>query len=217
MDDTYSVFPLGELQKCMVDSWELWDDVKPFMQRPYGYRPVWVGYDPSHTGDTAGLVVLASPSTPGGKFRVLEKHQFKGLDFEAQADAIKKITERFNVQHIGIDTTGLGQGVYQLVKKFFPAARAYQYSVEVKTRLVLKAKSVISKGRLEFDAGSVDLAQSFMAIKKNLTASGRQATYDAGRSDATGHADLAWACMHAMDFEPLEGDIPANRSIMEMS
>ncbi|MFZ2307518.1 MAG: terminase ATPase subunit family protein [Rhodoferax sp.] len=217
MDDTYSVFPLGELQKCMVDSWELWDDVKPFLQRPYGYRPVWVGYDPSHTGDTAGCVVLAPPTTPGGKFRVLEKHQWRGLDFEAQAEAIRKITERFNVAFIGIDTTGLGQGVYQLVKKFFPAARAYQYSVDVKTRLVLKAKSVISKGRLEFDAGSVDLAQAFMAIKKNLTPSGRQATYDAGRNDETGHADLAWACMHAMDNEPLEGDIPANRSIMEMS
>lgn len=217
IDDSYSVFPMAELQKCMVDSWEVWDDVKPFMTRPYGYRPVWVGYDPSHTGDTAGCIVLAPPSTPGGKFRVLEKHQFRGLDFEAQAEAIKKITECYNVQHIGIDTTGLGQGVYQLVSKFFPAAKAYNYSVDVKTRLVLKAKSVISKGRLEFDAGSVDIAQAFMSIKKTLTPSGRQATYQAGRTDETGHADLAWACMHALDFEPLEGATSGNTSIMEFS
>jgi hypothetical protein len=217
MDDTYSIFPLAELQACMVDSWDAWDDIKPFSMRPYGHRPVWVGYDPSHTGDSAGCVVLAPPSTPGGKFRVLERHQWKGLDFEAQADAIKKITERYNVQHIGIDTTGIGQGVYQLVSKFFPAAKAYHYSVELKTRLVLKAKSVISKGRLEFDAGAVDLAQSFMAIKRVLTASGRQATYAAGRSDEVSHADLAWACMHAMDNEPLEGSSQATQSILEIS
>ncbi|MCW5320535.1 terminase [Verminephrobacter aporrectodeae subsp. tuberculatae] len=217
LDDSHSMFPLAELQRCMVDSWDAWDDVKPFGLRPFGYRPVWLGYDPSHIGDPAGCIVLAPPSVPGGKFRVLEKYQFKGLDFEAQAEAIKKITTRFNVTNIGIDTTGLGQGVYQLVKKFFPHVRAYQYSVEVKTRLVLKATSVISKGRLEFDAGAVDLAQSFMAIKRVMTGSGRQATFDVGRSQDTGHADLAWACMHAMDFEPLEGDVLAHRSILEIS
>lgn len=217
IDDTYSVFPLAELQRCMVDSWEAWADVKPFSMRPYAYRPVWVGYDPSHTGDTAGCVVLAPPATPGGKFRVLERHQFKGMDFEAQAEFIKKITERFNVQHIGIDTTGLGQGVFQIVQKFFPAVKAINYSLETKTAMVLKAKSVISKARIEWDAGWLDLAQSFLAIRKVLTASGRSVTYDAGRNEQTGHADLAWACMHALAFEPLEGAIAANRSIMEIS
>ncbi len=217
IDDTYSVFPLPELQRCMVDSWEAWEDVKPFSLRPFGHRAVWVGYDPSHTGDTAGCVVIAPPATPGGKFRVLERHQFKGMDFEAQAEAIRKITERFNVQYIGIDTTGLGQGVFQIVQKFYPAAKAINYSLEVKTRMVLKAKSVISKGRLEFDASWVDLAHAFLAIKRTMTASGRSVTYDAGRSEETGHADLAWACMHALDNEPLEGFTLQSRSIMEMS
>lgn len=217
IDDTQSTFSLKSLQDCMVDSWTAWEDVKPFSMRPFGYRPVWVGYDPSHTGDTAGCVVLAPPSTPGGKFRVLEKHQWRGQDFEAQAAAIKKITERYNVTFIGIDSTGLGQGVYQLVKQFFPTVKAINYSLEVKTRLVLKAKSVIGNKRLEFDAGWVDLAHAFLAIKKTLTASGRATTYEAGRNDETGHADLAWACMHALDNEPLEGATSSNQSIMEMS
>ncbi|MBF3543502.1 hypothetical protein ISG10_38300, partial [Burkholderia pseudomallei] len=38
-------------------------------------------------------------------------------------------------EYIAIDTTGMGQGVYQLVRKFFPAAVALNYSPEVKTRL----------------------------------------------------------------------------------
>ncbi|WP_439587636.1 terminase large subunit domain-containing protein [Hydrogenophaga sp.] len=216
IDDSHSLFPLGELQRCMVDTWEAWDDVKPFAMRPYGFLPVWVGYDPSHTGDSAGMVVLAPPLHPGGPFRVLERHQFKGMDFEAQAESIRKVTQRFNVAYIGIDTTGIGQGVYQLVSKFFPAARAFHYSLEVKTALVLKARSVIGKGRLQFDASWVDFARSFLAIKKTLTASGNSVTYTAGRNEETGHADLAWACMHALANEPLEGQTSTNQSIMEI-
>ena len=57
----------------MVDSWEVWaDDFKPFHARPYGNNPVWIGYDPAESGDSAGLVVVAPP-VPGGKFRVLER------------------------------------------------------------------------------------------------------------------------------------------------
>ena len=92
-----------------AESWSTVGDVKPFSQRPYGFLRVWVGYDPSHTGNSAGLVVLAPPLNPGGKFRVLERHQFKGMDFEAQAEAIRKITQRYNVAYIGIDVTGIGQ------------------------------------------------------------------------------------------------------------
>lgn len=217
VDDSQSAFPLSMMQLCMVDSWEVWPDYKPFALRPIGSRQVWVGYDPSHTGDSAGLVVLAPPAVPGGKFRVLERHQLKGGDFEAQAEFIRKVTERYWVTYIGIDTTGIGQGVFQLVKKFFPAASGINYSVESKVRMVMKAQNVISRGRLEFDAGWTDLAQAFMAIRKTLTQSGRQMTFDADRSEEVSHADIAWATMHCLINEPLEGATNTNSSMMEMS
>ncbi|EOG9067986.1 terminase family protein, partial [Proteus mirabilis] len=100
MDDIESLFNFNMMQNCMVDSWEVWDDIQPLALRPYGYDPVWVGYDPSkggENGDSAGCVVIAPPKVPGGKFRILERHQWRGMDFRAQADAIKKITERFYV------------------------------------------------------------------------------------------------------------------------
>jgi hypothetical protein len=200
----------------MVDSWVVWEDFKPFAQRPLGYREVWIGYDPSHTGDSAALVVIAPPAVPGGKFRMLDRVQFKGMDFEEQALRIEKVTKAYNVTYIGIDTTGIGQGVFQLVKQFFPAARSFNYSVEVKVRLVLKAKDVITKGRLEFDAGWNDVAASVMAIKKTSTPSGRQITFEAGRSAEISHADIAWATMHALSNEPLEGNTSRNSNIMEI-
>jgi hypothetical protein len=218
VDDTASVFPLSLLMRCMVDSWEVWDDFRPFAPRPFGYRQVWVGYDPNGGGgDSAALVVVAPPVVPGCKFRVLEKHQFIGIDYEEQAAAILRVCERYNVTHIGIDKTGIGDAVYKIVTKVRPDAKSYSYSVEVKTALVLKAYDVISKGRLEFDAGWVDLAAAFMAIKKTVTATGGRVTYQAGRSEDISHADLAWATMHALSNEPIEGVSTTNTSFMEFS
>ncbi|MBB5447096.1 MULTISPECIES: terminase large subunit domain-containing protein [unclassified Paraburkholderia] len=205
VDDTASVFPFDAMKACMVDSWVEWDDVKPLEARPYGLRAVWVGYDPALSGDAAGCVVIAPSSEPNGKFRVLERHRWHGMDFEAQAESIRAITQRYNVTDITIDATGIGHGVYQLVRQFFPRTRALQYSPEVKTRLILKGLSVIGKGRLKFHAGMTDLVQSFMSIRRSMTASGTRLTYTAPRSEDTGHADLAWACLHALDNEPLEG------------
>ena len=203
VDDQASVFPFSELQGCMVDSLEEWEDFDPYLVRPFAYRPVWIGYDPSHTGDSAGCAVIAPPSVPGGKFRVLERHQWKGMDFAAQAKSIEDLTKRFVVEYIGIDATGIGQGVFQLVQQFFPAAREISYSPEVKTGLVLKAKDTINSGRLEYDTGHTDITASFMAIRKTMTASGSRATYVASRSEEASHADVAWAIMHALVNEPL--------------
>lgn len=203
VDDEASVFPFAELQTCMIDSMEEWNDFNVFLLRPFDYRPVWIGYDPSHTGDSAGCAVIAPPLVPGGKFRVLERHQWRGMDFAAQAASIKELTEKYNVEYIGIDATGIGQGVFQLVRQFFPAAREIRYTPEVKTAMVLKAKDTITSGRLEYDAGHTDITQSFMAIRKTMTASGNRSTYEASRSEEASHADVAWAIMHALLNEPL--------------
>lgn len=116
---------------------------------------------------------------------------------------IRKLTEKYNVEYIGIDATGLGLGVYQLVRSFFPAARGIRYTPEMKTAMVLKAKDTIRRGCLEYDAGATDVTQSFMSIRKTMTSSGRSATYEASRTEEASHADIAWATMHALLNEPL--------------
>lgn len=217
MDDTSSVFPLAMLQRCMVDSWEVWDDYKHFAMRPMGNRPVWIGYDPAKggDGDSAGCAVLAPPAVPGGKFRVLERHQWKGMDFAAQAEAIRQMTIRYNVAYIGIDTTGIGEGVYQNVKVFYPAVTAIQYNPSLKIRMVMKALDVMNKGRLEFDSGWNDLAAAFMSIRRGVTA-GKMPTFESSRSEEVSHGDIAWATMQALLHEPLAGANGTNTSMMEM-
>ncbi|EFI5502619.1 terminase ATPase subunit family protein [Escherichia coli] len=203
VDDKASVFPFEELQRCMVDSLEKWEDYTPFADRPFGHRPVWIGYDPSLRGDSAGCVVIAPPVVAGGRFRILERHQWKGMDFAQQAESIRELTQKYTVEYIGIDATGLGQGVFQLVRSFYPAAREIRYTPEMKTAMVLKAKDTIRRGCLEYDVSATDITQSFMSIRKTMTSSGRSSTYEASRTEEASHADLAWATMHVLINEPL--------------
>lgn len=208
VDDETAVFPYAWLKDCGVDSWDAWaDDYQPFAPRPFGYRGVWLGYDPSGGsagGDACGLVVVAPPESAGGVFRVLEFHRLQGDDFAAQAAFIKQICDKYTVLRMGIDVTGLGAAVFEHVQKFFPIATAIHYSPETKAQLVMRAQNVMRHGRLQWDAGAADLVQSFMTIKHGATSGGRL-TYLSGRRKKTGHADLAWALMNALSFEPLTG------------
>lgn len=206
VDDSKSSFPLALLRPCMVDSWDVWEDFQPYALRPYGDGEVWIGYDPaeSEDGDNASCVVVAPPLGPRGKFRVLEKFQWKGKDYEAQAAEIRSLTRKYRVTEIAIDGTGMGSAVHQLVRKWFPTARRLDYSPLVKTQMVLKAKNVFEKRRVEFDAGWRDLAAALMSIHPKLTKGQTQLTYVARRSAETGHGDLAWALLHALFCEPMD-------------
>jgi hypothetical protein len=211
LDDSQSMFPFAMMRRCLVDSWDLWTDFQPFAARPFGEKDVWLGYDPnaseSETADEAALVAIAPPEVPGGKFRVLEKLRLKGLDYAGQAQAIRDMASRYHVTRIGIDTSGAGGAVLELVSAWFPMAEGYKYSIQTKTALVLKAKNVIAAGRLEFDAGWLDVCSAFMAIRPEMTKAGP--TYVASRVAGVGHADVAWAICHALYFEPLDITKPA--------
>jgi len=211
IDDSESSFPYARINPARVDSFSKWRDFRPALidipgGRPFGEKPVWIGYDPNKQGrDDAALVVVAPPEVPGkGKFRVLEKHRLNGEDFAGQAAFIKAIAERYNVQDIAIDTTGSGKAVWELVSHWFPLARAIDYSVSVKTALVIKGQNVFREGRIEFDAGWTDVMQAFMAIRPALTTSQKGVTYVARRNGLVGHADVAWAILHALSNEPLD-------------
>ena len=201
IDDAKGIFSLNDMLSCTLPD-EEFEDYKPAAQRPFGNKPVAIGYDPSRNRDNASLIIMAVPTTPSGLWRRLAKLSFKNKNFEYQARRIEDVVNTHNVVHIGIDTTGIGLGVFELVESFFPMVTPIHYSVETKTRLVLKAMSVIPD-RLRYPISDQSMTQSFMMIKKTITGSGNQITYAANRSSETGHADEAWATMHALTYEPL--------------
>lgn len=212
-DDNSSAFKFSDLQLCQVDSLEEWHDYKPFYQRPFGNREVWLGYDPAFTGDRAALVIVAPPKVEGGDYRVLHKQTFHGMDYETQASRIKQFCDDYNVTRIVIDKTGMGSGVYQEVRKFYPMAQGLEYNADLKNEMVLKTQNLIQKRRLKFDSGDNDIVSSFMTVKKRITSTGK-ITYVSDRSEDSSHGDLSWAIMNCILNVPygLGGDVSSNKS-----
>ncbi len=210
VDDSLSAFKFNDLIKCQCDSLVEWTDFNPEAARPYGERQTWAGYDPqnSETGDNASLSICAPPLTEGGQFRLLERHSLRGLDFDQQATFVKAALSRYNNTFLGVDASGVGAGVYQLLAKpdsGLKGVTRIEYSLEVKAGMIMKAQHVIARGRFGFDTGMLDVVSSFVSIKKTLTTSGRNVTFKAGRGGTDGHADLAWSIMHVLMNEPLDG------------
>jgi len=223
IDDAEAVFPLAEILRHTVDAFETWSDVDFYKlaeagayaqlsdieamgrskPRPYGDQPVWIAHDPSDTGDSAGLIVLAPPAQPGGKHRVLQRFQLWGNDFDAQATLIKRLCEIFNVTRIRIDATGLGRAVHQLVLAFFPTAEGVQFTPDFKIDMVHKLQDTFKRRRLEIDLGATDVFAALVTIRRNVTEKGRSLTYESPRNATTGHGDLAWALLMALHLEPL--------------
>ena len=209
-DDNTSAFKFADLQLCQVDSLEEWHDYKPFYQRPFGNREVWLGYDPAFTGDRAALAIIAPPKVEGGDYRVLHWQTFHGMDYEAQASRIKRFCDDYNITRIVIDKTGMGSGVFQEVKKFYPMAIGLDYNADLKNEMVLKTQNLIQKRRLKFDGN--EIITSFMTVKKRITGTGK-ITYVSDRSEDASHGDLSWAIMNCILNVPygLNGDVSSNQ------
>lgn len=204
IDDSQSVFSLAKLLDCTVDL-DDWKDYREDAARPFANKPVALGYDPSRTRDNASLAILAVPLKSGDKWRALRTKSYHGQNFSYQANRIKDVTDAHNVVHLGIDTTGIGYGVYEKTIDFFPNATPIHYSMEMKTQLVIKALDVINTGRFQYLAGDNDITRAFLMINKTTTHSG-QITYASARSVESGHADIAWSIMHALIYEPINND-----------
>lgn len=202
LDDSESFFPLSLLNPNMIDTWEVWKDFNPMGSKPFA-KPVWVGYDPSFTGDKPALVVIAPPTKASDPYRILERKHLDHQPPHIQAQYIKKVCERYQVEFLGIDTTGAGIAVAEHVKAFFSHYTAINYSVEVKTRMALRVKELFYRRKLHFDASYTDIAKAFIGIKNALTAGGGRMTLVSKRTSETGHSDIAWAVMNALEKAPL--------------
>lgn len=206
-----SVFELDLLLSCAVDVWDKWEDeggfYTPFIQRPVGHEAVWVSLDPTESGDAAGLVVAMAPRFNGDAFRILETRLLHVNSYEEQAAAIKELFQHYHVTKVVIDANSIGTAVVELVQKFFPTVVSMRYTPEIKALMVHKTMSLFKHKRIEYPAENKDFQISFMGIRRQQTASGRQVTYVSGRSQAASHCDIAWAALGLFYQEPFDGNV----------
>ncbi|MEX6144096.1 terminase family protein [Providencia hangzhouensis] len=206
IDSGKSVFKYDTLMKCGVDV-NLWEDHKPDDPRPFGNREVWGGYDPARSGDTSTFVIVAPPMMAPEVFRVLATFYWQGFSWRHQAKLIEDLTKKYRFTHIGIDTTGIGQSVYEMVQDFAPRiTQPILYSLQMKTQLVMKMIDIVDEERIEWDMDQKEIPASFLCIRHTTTGKGGAMTFVADRTQETGHADVFWATSHAVIKEPLNTD-----------
>ena len=208
LDDAFSFFSIKALLACKTDTTK-WKDVAFEALHPVGSAEVLVGYDPrgggqSENADDAGLIVALKPKRKGGVFRCIERVRLKGSSYEEQSRVIEGICKKYNVVYLAIDVGGVGSAVAELVRKFYPALTRLDYSPEMKRTMAYKAREIINAGRLQFDEEWDDVVHSFLMIRQHTTAKSNQITFISTRSKVGSHADLAWAAMHVMHWEPID-------------
>jgi hypothetical protein len=205
IDDSQSVFSLQKLMNCIVEA-DKWPDYKANDYRPFGNHHVAFGFDPSRVRDNSSLAILDRPSHYQRPFRLLDLHNYHGQNIQLQSANIKEQVDKHNVQHFGIDTTGIGSGIFDLVQDFYPRAMPIHYSTAMKNSMVIKALDLIENGRFKYLSSQHEVTRAFMMINQTTSTTG-QIIYASSRSPNAGHADIAWAIMHAMMSE----DINVNR------
>lgn len=203
VDSKDSVFKFSDLEACAVET-DTWQDHDPKAARPFGERPVWGGFDPARSGDLSCFVIVAPPQYAAEKYRVLCVFNWKGMNFRWQAKQIQELFKKYNFTYLGVDVTGIGQGVFENIQHFaMRVAVPIRYDRHTKDQLVLKAADVVESQRIEWDKDLKEIPASFMAIRRTTTQSGGAMTFVADRSKDTGHAEAFWAIAHALHNEPL--------------
>ncbi|SQC97517.1 Terminase, ATPase subunit (GpP) [Escherichia coli] len=204
-----SAFNLNILIGCGVDGYDDWKDWKPFAPARWGIVRYGLGMT-----QTAAVETATAALCPWWFLRLFleavferwRRDAFRGWSFEEQARVIEEFTCRYNVEHIGIDVTGgNGEAVYQIVKRFFPAAIPYTFTLSSKRSLVLKMLQIMRAGRWEYDRAERELVAAFNAVRKVKTPGGF-ITYETDRARGISHGDLAWATMLAVINEPIGGE-----------
>ena len=204
-----SAFDARQIMTCMVDTFEEWPDVwiDQGLDRPYGNKDVVLGYDPAKELDISACVVIALPTQQHPYHRVIEKFNLHGEDYDDQAEKLVNLTVRYNVKHIGIDTTGVGAAVAARVEKLLIGKmipiKKMEGSAPQKNFLVMQMRNLFRDKGLRFDKSWTDVFESYLAIRPKA---GRGTIlYETVRTSQTAHADFSWAIMYGLSYINLDG------------
>lgn len=124
------------------------------------------------------------------RFALVHHESHKGVAFDAQRAAILAVDGRYDVDHWGIDRTGIGMQLSEELCHIAPERfEGVWFSAQRKARLALNLLKLCEDKRLMLP-NDPDLLAQLHAVKKQV--SGQTIRYDAERNDE-GHADLFWA------------------------
>lgn len=215
IDDDGSIFKMADLEECYYkqkvknEAGKMVLENAPLpLYRDTG-NPVYIGYDPNGGGKSGDSASIAVGEHRADKLRIIRNKTFNNKAINWQAQTIKAWVKKYKATFLGIDTTGIGEAVYNLIKDLpkevdWPLTiKKFVYDRENKIDLILHMERIVAGKRLEFDHAEKMILQSFLAIKTATTGAGRS-TIVADRKKGIGHADLFFAIAHLAYKYPVE-------------
>ncbi|MBU2647873.1 terminase family protein [bacterium] len=215
IDDEGSIFKMADLEACYHKTKVKTDGGKLALENASlpDYKntgnPVYIGYDPNGGGKNGDSASIAAGEHRLDRLRIIGSHTFNNKSINWQAATIKSWVKKYKAGFLGIDVTGIGEAVYNLVRDLphevdWPLTiKRFTYDRENKINLILHIERIVAGRKLEFDSEDKMILQSFLAIKAGTTGAGRS-TIMADRKKGIGHADLFFAIAHLAYNFPIE-------------
>jgi hypothetical protein len=83
-------------------------------------------------------------------FRILERHQWTGLNHLAVFGTLTALADQWNPQHIVVDATGVGEGLWAMLGRRYPTrVLAVKFSAQKKSDLGYRFLAMIETGRFK--------------------------------------------------------------------
>ena len=209
VDDSDSYFKLSTLLALAEDPLVI-PHYNADNPRPYGNRPVSIGYDPGGKQHFDAAAMVSVPSQITEPFYAMSQHMMRNMPSYEQFNKVKQWMDTHNAIHFEFDVTGPGQDMEKYAEKAFPNCTPVRYNPAYKTAMVNKASNLFANGRFKYDISNKAIPLAFMTIYETQTEKTGQITYASRETAEAGHGDLAWAYMHAFmveEFVPEEASI----------
>ncbi len=215
IDDEGSIFKMHDLEACYYKTRVKTEDGKTILENANlpEYRktgnPIYIGYDPNGGGKSGDSASIATGEHRQDRLRIIRSKTFNNQSINWQANIIKTWVKKYKAGFLGIDVTGIGEAVYNLIKNLpkevdWPLTiKRFTYDRTNKIDLILHVERIVAGRKLEFDHREKMILQSFLAIKAAITGAGRS-TIVADRKKGIGHADLFFAIAHLAYNYPIK-------------
>lgn len=184
IDDLESYLPFSLLEPLMQ-----LDQVETHGQS------LWLGVDVGRHKDIFDITAVGE-SPEGNKKEIRFNMGFHNLDYDKQKAMIIDLFRKHNIYHCTIDRTGIGDNLFESLKKLFPGkVTGVWFSAGIKEKMSIHLKNMLQREELLLLKDRT-CAHHYSSIKRTATEKGFK--YDTERNSEHGHADKYWSVALAL-------------------
>ncbi len=177
MDESVAFLSWNIIKTCCI--------LKEF-QKPLPNNPIWIGGD---IGRTQDLTAIEGFQEIDGKYYHVFEKIMRGIDIPTQIHEIRILDEKYNAHSINIDKTGIGLGLYEVLRKEIGGkVRGIQFTKDSKQKMAVNFRNLMQDEKI------------FMIKEDHFMDVIHSVRYDILNAERTsdGHADQFWGCCLAL-------------------